>query len=94
MTDQTRENLIEPTAQSVTYGSYLKVKELLGLQNPLTMPEQHDETLFIIIHQVYELWFKQILHELDAAEAAPARACVAGANNEALADAEAEPAIG
>ncbi len=65
-----RENLIQPTAQSVTYGSYLKVKELLGLQQPLTKPEQHDETLFIVIHQVYELWFKQILHELDAAEAA------------------------
>lgn len=64
------ENLTEPTAQSITYGSYLKVRELLSLQQPLTKPEQHDETLFIVIHQVYELWFKQILHELDAAEAA------------------------
>jgi tryptophan 2,3-dioxygenase len=64
------EKLTEPTEQSVTYGSYLKVQELLGLQHPLTVPEQHDETLFIIIHQVYELWFKQILHEVKAAETA------------------------
>ena len=53
-----------------TYGSYLKVDELLSLQqcmsaDPETGIAEHDETLFIIIHQVYELWFKQILHELD-----------------------------
>lgn len=70
MTEKSNEKLTEPGAQSVTYGSYLKVNELLGLQHPLTKPEQHDETLFIVIHQVYELWFKQILHELDAAEEA------------------------
>jgi tryptophan 2,3-dioxygenase len=70
MTNPPREELIEPAAQAVTYASYLKVKELLALQQPLTEPEQHDETLFIVIHQVYELWFKQILHELDAAEEA------------------------
>jgi tryptophan 2,3-dioxygenase len=45
----------------LTYGSYLRLDELLGSQRPLT--ESHDELLFIIIHQVYELWFKQILHE-------------------------------
>ncbi|HUN28250.1 MAG TPA: tryptophan 2,3-dioxygenase family protein [Alphaproteobacteria bacterium] len=50
----------------LSYGSYLKVDELLGLQAPLSRPEHHDEMLFIIIHQVYELWFKQLLHELDA----------------------------
>ncbi|MEW6128894.1 MAG: tryptophan 2,3-dioxygenase family protein [Acidobacteriota bacterium] len=49
----------------LTYGGYLKVNELLNLQNLLSEPAQHDETLFIIIHQVYELWFKQMLHELD-----------------------------
>jgi len=49
-----------------TYGSYLKVPELLLLQRTLSDPPQHDETLFIIIHQVYELWFKQMLHEVDA----------------------------
>lgn len=51
----------------LSYGSYLKVDELLALQRPLSRPAHHDEMLFIIIHQVYELWFKQILHELDAA---------------------------
>jgi tryptophan 2,3-dioxygenase len=50
----------------LTYGGYLKVPELLQLQQLLSDPPQHDELLFIVIHQVYELWFKQILHELDA----------------------------
>jgi tryptophan 2,3-dioxygenase len=52
------------------YGSYLAVDKLLGLQAPLSLQEgtlhAHDEMLFIIIHQTYELWFKQILHELNA----------------------------
>ena len=52
--------------QKLTYGGYLKVRELLELQQRLSDPAQHDETLFIIIHQVYELWFKQLLHEADA----------------------------
>jgi tryptophan 2,3-dioxygenase len=55
---------------TLSYGSYLKVDELLRLQQPLSKPPHHDEMLFIIIHQVYELWFKQLLHELDAAAAA------------------------
>ena len=46
-----------------TYGSYLKVDELLKLQEPRS--EEHDEVLFIVIHQVYELWFREVLHELD-----------------------------
>ena len=50
----------------LSYGSYLKVDELLRLQQPLSRPPEHDEMLFIVIHQVYELWFKQLLHELDA----------------------------
>jgi tryptophan 2,3-dioxygenase len=50
----------------LSYGSYLKIDELLDLQQPLSRPAHHDEMLFIIIHQVYELWFKQLLHELDA----------------------------
>jgi tryptophan 2,3-dioxygenase len=57
---------VVPTA-SLTYGSYLRVPELLALQRPLGDPPHHDELLFIVIHQVYELWFKQMLHELDAA---------------------------
>jgi tryptophan 2,3-dioxygenase len=50
---------------SVTYGSYLKVPQLLSLQEPRSEPAQHDEMLFIVIHQVYELWFKLLLHELE-----------------------------
>lgn len=51
---------------ALTYSSYLKVKELLELQVPQSQdPVEHDEILFIVIHQVYELWFKQVLHELD-----------------------------
>ena len=50
---------------SVTYSSYLKLDELLSLQRPLSNGPEHDETLFIVIHQVYELWFKELLHELD-----------------------------
>ena len=49
----------------LTYGRYLKVEELLQLQQPLSEGPEHDEMLFIIIHQVYELWFKKILHELE-----------------------------
>lgn len=49
----------------LTYNNYLKVPELKSLQNCLSEPAHHDEPLFIIIHQAYELWFKLILHELD-----------------------------
>ncbi|MDQ2681303.1 MAG: tryptophan 2,3-dioxygenase family protein [Candidatus Eremiobacteraeota bacterium] len=55
----------QPQAANLSYGSYLHVDELLELQQPLNEPRHHDEMLFIIIHQVYELWFKQLLHELD-----------------------------
>lgn len=51
--------------RAVTYNSYLKVDELLALQQPRSDGPEHDELLFIVIHQVYELWFKEILHELD-----------------------------
>ena len=50
----------------LSYNKYLKVRELIDLQETLSDPVSHDELLFIIIHQTYELWFKQILHELDA----------------------------
>jgi len=53
----------------LTYGRYLKVPELLSLQQGLASPAHHDEPLFIIIHQVYELWFKLLLHEVDTAVA-------------------------
>ncbi|HEX4894871.1 MAG TPA: tryptophan 2,3-dioxygenase family protein [Solimonas sp.] len=54
--------------RSLTYSRYLRIEELLSLQQPLS--EEHDETLFIIIHQVYELWFKQLLHELEGLQQA------------------------
>lgn len=49
----------------LSYNKYLKVRELISLQETLSEPTSHDELLFIVIHQTYELWFKQILHELD-----------------------------
>ncbi len=54
------------TRDQLTYSSYLKVPELLKLQHPQSTPEHHDELLFIIVHQTYELWFKELLHDLDA----------------------------
>jgi tryptophan 2,3-dioxygenase len=51
----------------LSYNKYLRVQDLIELQNCLSDPVHHDELLFITIHQAYELWFKQILHELDAA---------------------------
>jgi tryptophan 2,3-dioxygenase len=70
MTTSEINRITVPDRHSVTYGSYLKVHELLSLQQPLSQPAQHDEMLFIVIHQVYELWFKQLLHEIDKAEQA------------------------
>jgi tryptophan 2,3-dioxygenase len=51
----------------LSYNKYLRVPELIDLQSCLSDPAHHDELLFITVHQAYELWFKQILHELDAA---------------------------
>lgn len=51
----------------LSYNKYLRVPDLIGLQECLSGAEHHDELLFITVHQAYELWFKQILHELDAA---------------------------
>jgi tryptophan 2,3-dioxygenase len=51
----------------LTYGSYLRLPQLLDAQHLESDPPAHDELLFITIHQVYELWFKQLLHEVGAA---------------------------
>jgi tryptophan 2,3-dioxygenase len=56
----------------LTYGSYLRLPELLAQQVPQTEPAVHDELLFITVHQAYELWFQQLLHELTAARDAMA----------------------
>lgn len=55
------------TEAPLAYGKYLRIGELLALQQPLSRPRAHDELLFITVHQAYELWFKQILFELDSA---------------------------
>ena len=50
---------------SLTYSHYLELDKILSAQQPRSEGPEHDEMLFIIIHQVYELWFKQVLHEVD-----------------------------
>src|ERR1039458_4138185 len=55
-----------PQEEQLTYSSYLKVPELLKLQHPQSTPQHQDELLFIIVHQTYELWFIELLHDLDA----------------------------
>ena len=57
--------MADETRAAATYAGYLKIDELLSLQQPRSAGPEHDETLFIIIHQVYELWFKELLHEFD-----------------------------
>jgi tryptophan 2,3-dioxygenase len=51
---------------SLSYAEYLQLDKLLALQRTLSDPPEHDELLFIVVHQVYELWFRQLLHEIDA----------------------------
>ena len=55
----------EPSEQTTSYSDYLHIDELLSLQERRSDPPEHDELLFIVIHQIYELWFKEVLHELD-----------------------------
>src|SRR5579863_953980 len=62
----TSKNDAAESGKKLTYSSYLQVPELLRLQHPESSPEHHDELLFIIVHQTYELWFKELLHDLDA----------------------------
>jgi len=66
MTDESFVSFGEQGAQ-LTYGSYLRLPQLLDSQHLESDPPAHDELLFITIHQVYELWFKQLLHEVTAA---------------------------
>src|SRR5262245_13450831 len=64
---RTAERRPQPAGQAppLNYGSYLGLTELLRLQQPRSEPAEHDEMLFIIIHQTYELWFKLLLHEIE-----------------------------
>jgi tryptophan 2,3-dioxygenase len=52
------------STMAITYASYLKLDQLLALQEPKSDPVEHDEMLFIVIHQTYELWFKLMLQEI------------------------------
>ncbi len=65
--DAQRDRSFGEEGARLTYGSYLRVDQLLAQQVLESDPPAHDELLFITIHQVYELWFKQLLHELTAA---------------------------
>jgi tryptophan 2,3-dioxygenase len=59
--------IVTDFSQKMAYGSYLALDELLGAQHPVSVPEHHDEMLFIIQHQTSELWLKLMLHELRSA---------------------------
>src|SRR6185436_8007118 len=59
--------LTEPAEEGLlTYGEYLAVPELISLQRLRSDPPVHDELLFIVVHQAYELWFKQLIFELES----------------------------
>jgi tryptophan 2,3-dioxygenase len=59
--------IVTDFAGRLSYSSYLRLPELLAQQQPLSSPPHHDEMLFIIQHQIAELWMKQLIHELSAA---------------------------
>jgi len=61
------EGVLTDPADRITYGGYLRLDLQLAAQEPLSKPEHHDELLFIIQHQVAELWMKLVIHELRAA---------------------------
>jgi tryptophan 2,3-dioxygenase len=65
MTPDESSNRSTSSPKAATYANYLRLDELLALQQPRSPGPEHDELLFIVIHQVYELWFKELLHELD-----------------------------
>lgn len=61
------DGIVTDLSGRMTYGSYLELDQLLSAQHPVSVPEHHDEMLFIIQHQTTELWLKQLLHELSSA---------------------------
>jgi tryptophan 2,3-dioxygenase len=60
------DGLVRDFKVNLSYGRYLHLDEILGAQHPVSVPEHHDELLFILQHQTSELWLKLILHELRA----------------------------
>jgi tryptophan 2,3-dioxygenase len=75
----------------LTYGRYLRLPQLLAQQVPEVSPPVHDELLFIIVHQTYELWFKQLLHELTAVRDAMLAGGVPQAGSTGVSGAPARP---
>jgi tryptophan 2,3-dioxygenase len=67
MTRRIEQGVYRDLAGELTYGQYLRLDELLAAQRPVSVPEHHDEMLFIIQHQTSELWLKLLVHELSAA---------------------------
>jgi tryptophan 2,3-dioxygenase len=63
--DNQQSTIDNTPVMALTYWSYLRLDELLDMQHPRSAPPEHDEMLFIVIHQTYELWFKLLLHELE-----------------------------
>src|SRR6266704_2431526 len=61
-----RMGTVSAEEEGLSYGTSLRVPELLSLQSLLSDPPAHDELLFIVVHQAYELWFKELLFELEA----------------------------
>ena len=61
------DGIVRDFGENLSYGGYLHLDELLAAQVPLSVPEQHDEMLFIVQHQTSELWLKLVLHELRTA---------------------------
>src|SRR5438876_5030326 len=64
--DQIRPPRFGEADRELSYGAYLRLPELLRLQHLLSDPPAHDELLFIVVHQAYELWFRQLLFELES----------------------------
>ena len=67
--------------RQLSYSSYLRLGDLLDLQRPQSLPPAHDELLFIVVHQVYELWFREVLFELESARDRMFEAKVNGARH-------------
>ncbi|TXR57000.1 tryptophan 2,3-dioxygenase [Quadrisphaera setariae] len=78
-TREVEDGVVTDFTREMSYGAYLHLDELLSAQHPLSVPEHHDELLFIVQHQTSELWLKLVLHELRAAMAALAADDLRGA---------------
>jgi tryptophan 2,3-dioxygenase len=62
------DGIVKDFKVNLSYGAYLRLDDVLGAQHPVSVPEHHDELLFIVQHQTSELWLKLIIHELRAVQ--------------------------